>query len=217
MWFWNEEDRCICWWLARANLSLIEYFLNVFLEYWQFFLRESVDGSPRGFLSSLDVNSMVKGSKRWQEVGDFSIIQRLVISILLWNHINPINFHFIIITDFRISNDSKPSRFIPEIQYSIMDFNGEWIAVMLCACPLALLVLKADFSSFRKFLGFMFDNPPIWKHQITGIFHGTNPKGFVGILVSMLAGNWEGVTPSAILHCISSKVLNFLLVFASDK
>jgi len=154
---------------------------------------------------------------RRQDIGDFSIIQRPVISILLWNPINPINFHFIVIIDIKVSNDSNPSRIIPEIQYRVIDFNGEWIAAMPCACPLAFLTLKADFSSICESLGFMINDPPIWEHQITGILHWTYFESFFGIMVSMLTCNWEGITPSAILQCISSKVLNFLLFFADNK
>jgi len=39
----------------------------------------------------------------------------------------------------------------------------------------------------------------------------------LGIVVSMLTGNWEGITPYSIFYCISCKVLNFHLLIAGNK
>jgi len=154
---------------------------------------------------------------RWQNIGDISIIQGRIISIGAWNPIDPIDFHFIIVIDFQVFNDSHPSRVIPKIWYSIINFNGEWIAVMPGFCPLPLLALETNYSYISEFFGFMFNNPPIWKNRVAGIFHRTYLEGFLGIVVCMLTGNWDGITPFTILHCISSTVLDFLLLFAGTK
>jgi hypothetical protein len=63
----------------------------------------------------------------------------------------------------------------------------------------------------------MFNNPPIWEHQIAGVLHLTDFKGFLGVTVSMFTGNWEGITPTAIFHCFFCKIVNFLLFFAGNK
>jgi len=154
---------------------------------------------------------------RWQDDGDFSIIPVRIIAILPWNAIDPIDFHFVLIIDCEGSNESNPSRVIPEIYHSIIDFNFEWIALMRCAGLLPVLTLEIIcFSIFESF-GFMFNNPPLWRHQITRIFHQTYLDGFLGIVVSMLTGNWEGITLSTILNCFTSKVLDFLLLCAGNK
>jgi len=155
--------------------------------------------SPRWFLSCLDINGMVKWSVRWQDIGDFSIIQRHIILILPWNPINLIDFHFVLVMDFEVSNNSNLSRIIPKIQYSIIELNSERIAVMPCACLLAFLALEVDYSSICESLAFVIKDPPIWEHLITGIIHRTYLKDVFGIVVSMLTANWEGVTWSTIL------------------
>jgi hypothetical protein len=63
----------------------------------------------------------------------------------------------------------------------------------------------------------MLNNPPLGDHQITQILHRTYFECFVGIIVSILAGDWEGIASSAILHCISHKDLNFFLFFTGNK
>jgi len=82
---------------------------------------------------------------------------------------------------------------------------------------LAFLALEVDYSAICEYFGFVFDDTPIWMLQIAGIFHRTYLKGLFGITVSMLTGNWEGITPSAIFYCVSAKVLNFLMLLAGTK
>jgi len=130
---------------------------------------------------------------------------------------DPIDFNCILVIDCKISNDSNPSMIIPKIHYCIIPHNGEWIAVMPCACLLAFRTLEADFSSICKSFALMFHNPPIREQEITAVSHRTDFEGFFALIVSTVPANWEGITPSAILHSISCNLLNFLVLLVSNK
>lgn len=137
---WNEDDRCTSWWLPWPNPVWVKYFLDICFEYGKLSFWKSINGSPHGFFS----NDMVDWLIGLRNIGDFSIIQRLVIPILPWNAINAINFHCVLVIDFGVSNNSNPFRILSEIQFTSINFNSEWIEVMPCACSKLIIPPSAN-------------------------------------------------------------------------